>query len=90
MCCESRSNTEIKTRSTFKRKAASWANDVNVLFEVPRTRASGPIVLAGRVVALLAEGSEPSEMGGVIVVPEAAEKGNPSAAAGSQDGTASG
>lgn len=87
MYCWSRSNTDINTRSTFNRKAASWANDVIVLFEVPRTRASVTVAVAGREV-VLCEGIEPSEIGGVIVLPEIAEKGNPSFV-GSEDETTS-
>jgi hypothetical protein len=90
MCWTSRSKTEMKTRSTFSRKAANWAKDVNVLFVVPKTRVSAPSAVAGRELALEFEGNEPSEMGGVSVVPEAAEKGNPSVAAGSQDETVPG
>lgn len=51
-------------------------------------RASVPTAVAGRKVALLCEGIEPSEIGGVIVLPESEEKGNPSFT-GSQDGTTS-
>ena len=76
----------MNTRSAFKRKAANWANDVMVLFEVPRIRASDPTAVAGLEVALPCDGGDPSEIGGVSVFPGAAEKGKPSFAE-SQDGT---
>jgi hypothetical protein len=74
----------MNTRSTSRRKAASWANEVKVLFEVPRIRASEPIAVDGRTL-LLSEGAELSEIGGVLTSPEGPDNGNSSLAR-SQDG----
>jgi hypothetical protein len=75
----------MKTRSTSRRKAASWANEVKVLFEVPKVRTSVPIAVDGRTL-LLSEGAELSEIGGVSTIPEGLENGY-SSPVGSQDGT---
>lgn len=55
----------MKARSTFNRSAASCANEVKVLFDSPKTNASGPTAVDGCEVALLLEfpSTEPSRTG---------------------------
>lgn len=59
----------MKARSTFKRSAASCANEVKVLFDNPRTNASGPIAVDGVEVALLLEPATELSRTGVFELP---------------------